>query len=132
MPISLQPINTLVIASFLFVATGAAEADTLKAGEIRREIAGHTVILTAPVGGEIPLIYRANGSVSANGSALGVSQLPQPRDNGRWWVSGDRLCQRFTTWFGGAPMCFDLVRVEPRRLKWTGDGGQSGFARIAD
>ena len=53
-----------------------------------------------------------------------------PNDKGRWWIKGDRLCQQFTSWYKGAPMCFELIRTGDKRLKWIRDNGETGTARI--
>ena len=66
----------------------------------------------------------------SNGEALGLGRFIKPSDKGRWWVSGDRLCQRFETWYNGQTLCFKLTRVGPDRLRWVRDNGESGIARI--
>ncbi len=122
----------LALEIILGAASGNAFAETLKGDDIRREIIGHTIFLAAPVAGEFPLNYRLNGLVDGDGEALGLGHFIQPHDTGHWWISGDRLCQRFTTWYQGAPMCFDLIRTEPHRVKWVRDNGETGMARIAN
>ena len=63
-------------------------------------------------------------------SALGLGKLAKPSDTGRWWIDGNRLCQKFTSWYKGEPMCFELIRTGDKRLKWIRDNGQTGTARI--
>lgn len=116
------------------VAAGAVPAGAqdgrYSGGDIRQEIVGYRVYLAAPMGGEFPLNYRANGRVDGDGEALGLGRLARPKDTGKWWVDGDRLCQQFTTWYKGAPMCFELYRTGENRLKWIRDNGQNGTARV--
>ena len=127
---SLNQAKTLAAAALL-MSTGVAGAETLKGEDIRREIIGHTIFLAAPVTGEFPLNYRTSGIVDGDGAALGLGRFIQPKDQGRWWINGDRLCQKFTTWYQGAPMCFELSRAGEGRVKWVRDNGEAGVARIA-
>jgi hypothetical protein len=107
-----------------------AEAAMLSANDIRSEIVGRRIYLAAPLGGEFPLNYRRSGVVDGDGEALGLGRFIAPRDRGRWWVRGDRLCQQFSTWYSGEPMCFELTRTGQNRLRWVRDNGQTGLARI--
>jgi hypothetical protein len=111
-----------------------AVADTgrLTAEDIRRDIVGRTIYLAAPVAGEFPLNYRPNGVVDGDGQALGLGRFIAPKDKGKWWIDGDRLCQRFNVWYDGTPMCFELSRTAPGKVKWTRDNGQTGVARIGN
>ena len=108
------------LAVALAAANGAALADGLSGADIRRDIVGRTIYLSAPLGGEFPLNYRPNGLVDGDGQALGLGRFIKPADAGRWWVDGDRLCQQFHTWYEGSPMCFQLFN------------GEAGFARIGE
>ncbi|MGD1887296.1 MAG: hypothetical protein ACFB01_09285 [Cohaesibacteraceae bacterium] len=109
-----------------------AHADRFSAGDIRSQSIGHTIYLAAPFGGEFPLNYRSNGRVDGDGEALGIGRWIQPRDTGRWWIDGNRLCQQFQTWYNGTPMCFDLTRTSTTTLNWLRDNGESGRARIGE
>lgn len=120
--------RTLVTGILMFCA-GHVQAATLNDADIRSEIVGHRIYLAAP-GGEFPLNYRRNGVVDGDGEALGLGRFMAPRDRGRWWVQGNRLCQQFRTWYNGAPMCFELTRIGPNRLRWVRDNGETGSARI--
>ena len=115
---------------FLAAGSGANASDGMKAADIRADIVGHRIFLATPFGGEFPLNYRPIGIVDGDGEALGLGRFAQPADNGRWWVQGDRLCQKFAKWYDGERMCFRLDRTGPKSLNWLQDNGRSGQARI--
>lgn len=123
-----------VLAAFLALLTLAgplaAEEARLSEGDIREGIVGRTIFLAAPMGGEFPLNYRPDGSVDGNGEALGIGKLVQPKDSGTWWIDASRLCQKFTKWYDGEPMCFELFKEGSGKVKWIRDNGQTGLARI--
>ena len=117
---------TLVALALSAMTSVAKERFT--AADIREDIIGKRIYLAVPLGGEFPLNYRQNGQVDGSGEALGL--FAKPNDQGRWWIKGDRLCQQFTSWYKGAPMCFELQRLNGKQLKWTRDNGETGTARI--
>jgi hypothetical protein len=112
--------------------TVSARAENLRDQDIKRDIVGRTIYLAAPLGGEFPLNYRLSGVVDGSGEALGLGRFIKPNDTGRWWIKSHQLCQKFTTWYNGSPMCFKLTRLGPDRLKWVRDNGQTGTARIGN
>ncbi|MFK7791987.1 MAG: hypothetical protein AB8B88_04870 [Devosiaceae bacterium] len=113
------------------MAIPAAHAASFSASEIRSDIIGRTIYLAAPFGGEFPLNYRPGGQVDGDGEATGFAgRMAQPKDTGRWWIDGNRLCQQFESWYNGNPMCFDLTRTGPDTLNWVRDNGERGTARI--
>ncbi|MBV6656202.1 MAG: hypothetical protein KI785_00385 [Devosiaceae bacterium] len=123
---------TLVPAMMTGLAREAS-ASQFTGQEIRSAIIGHTIYLAAPFGGEFPLNYRRSGQVDGDGEASGFAgRMAQPRDRGRWWIDGNRLCQQFERWYNGSPMCFDLTRTGPDTLRWVRDNGQTGRARIGE
>lgn len=123
---------TLALAALAAVSSvGTAVAEQrFTSKEIQSEIVGRRIYLAAPVGGEFPLNYRPSGQVDGNGEALGLGRFIKPDDTGRWWIKNDQLCQKFTTWYKGQPMCFELYRTGGDKLKWIRDNGQTGTARI--
>jgi hypothetical protein len=112
--------------------TAAASEAAYTAHDIRQKIVGKRIYLAAPMGGEFPLNYRKSGMVDGSGEALGLGRLVKPSDTGKWWISGNRLCQQFQTWYKGAPMCFELYKTGDDSLKWVRDNGQTGTARIGE
>lgn len=129
MAVSAQTFLSAALVAMMAVPAGAQDG-RYGGDDIRQEIVGYRVYLAAPMGGEFPLNYRSNGRVDGDGEALGLGRLARPKDTGKWWVDGNRLCQQFTTWYKGAPMCFELYRTGENRLKWIRDNGQTGTARI--
>lgn len=118
-------------ASALILTNPAnANQNLYDAAEIRQSVIGKRIYLAVPFGGEFPLNYRLDGQVDGSGEALGLGRLAKPSDTGRWWIDGNRLCQKFTTWYKGEPMCFELERITDNTLKWTRNNGQTGTARI--
>lgn len=120
---------------FLLVVLGGllalpAHASSFSASDIQSEIIGRTIYLATPLGGEFPLNYRPSGKVDGNGEALGLGRFVQPKDEGRWWINGNQLCQQFENWYDGSAMCFQLTRTGARTLTWVRDNGETGTARI--
>lgn len=109
-----------------------AKASTLSGDQLRKLVTGRTVYLSAPLGGEFPLTYRADGTVSGDGQAVGLGRLYAARETGRWFMRGDNLCQQFPTWYSGQRLCFSVQELGNRRIRWTRDNGESGIARVAD
>ena len=128
----MRTVSTLLLGLALVATTagGAAANARLSSGEIKRDIIGKRVYLATPFGGEFPLNYRPSGQVDGTGEALGLGRFAKPKDQGKWWIAGDRLCQKFRSWYDGAPMCFELYRIGPEKVKWIRDNGQTGTARI--
>ncbi|MGG7518384.1 hypothetical protein ACQ3G6_10910 [Allorhizobium undicola] len=118
------------MAGLALGARAQAAETRFSARDIQSDIIGRRVFLATPMGGEFPLNYRKGGVVDGDGEALGLGRFVKPDDTGKWWISGDRLCQRFTTWYKGAPMCFELYRTGDKNLRWIRDNGQKGTARI--
>lgn len=110
--------------------TDGSGARKLGGAEIRQKVAGNRIYLAAPLGGEFPLFYREDGRVDGSGEALGLGRFIRPTDSGRWWVQGDRLCQRWQVWYDGRTMCFTLTDLGNGRLRWVQDNGDTGVARL--
>jgi len=121
----------LLASVAVFLASPAfASGERLDAKEIESLIIGKRIYLATPMGGEFPLNYRRNGQVDGDGEALGLGKFVKPDDTGRWWIKADSLCQKFTTWYDGEPMCFELIGTGKNSLKWIRNNGQTGTARI--
>lgn len=122
----------LAVAALLAPAAAIGQPADLSGPEIRGLIAGKRVYLATPFGGEFPLFYKTNGAVDGSGEAVGLGRYMRPTDSGRWWIAGDRLCQKWTSWYDGRQFCFTLRQGKGSRLFWTRDDGLSGRARVAD
>ncbi len=124
-------IKSIGAAGLLLALAGAAYANTPLQGDgIRQMVSGKRIYLAAPVGGEFPLYYRADGQVDGSGEAVGLGRFLKPKDKGRWWVKGDSLCQKWETWYEGRTICFTLTDLGGNRLRWVQDNGDTGVARI--
>jgi hypothetical protein len=106
------------------------EAQELQGTQIPQVIGDKSVTLIT-MGFKFPLFYRANGTVSGDGSAVGLAKYFNPTETGKWWVEDDSLCQKFPTWYKGKTFCFTLKSVGTNRLQWTRDDGFSGKAIIS-
>ncbi|MEM6615464.1 MAG: hypothetical protein AAGA88_05810 [Pseudomonadota bacterium] len=119
-----------VIGSLLFASPEAYGA-TLSGDQIRDRIVNRTIYLRIPTGGEFPLQYRSNGQVTGDGTKVGLARFFAPKETGKWWIDGNRMCQQFPTWYRGRTFCFTLQDVgSANRLGWTRDDGRSGVARV--
>lgn len=114
----------------LSAATAEASGDSLSGAALKSFIGGKRIYIQVPLGGEIPLTYRKNGQVDGSGEAVGLGRYLTPRDSGRWWVTGNRLCQKWQEWYGGKAFCFTVTRVSDNRIRWVRDDGRSGVARV--
>lgn len=108
----------------------SAGAEQLAGSELKQFVSGKRVYLATPFGGEFPLNYRQSGVVTGDGTALGLGKFFAPREAGKWWVTGQNLCQQWPTWYDGKPSCFRIIKTGERSLDWTRDDGRSGTARI--
>jgi hypothetical protein len=122
----------LPFAAATLLSTIPASASTLNGDELRRLVTGRTVYLAAPLGGEFPLKYKPNGTVTGDGEAVGLGRFYATRETGRWFMQGDQLCQQFPTWYSGTRLCFTVQDLGNRRIRWTRDNGQTGVARVSD
>jgi hypothetical protein len=111
-------------------APTSASADMLSGTALKSFVSGKRIYLAVPLGGEIPLTYRKNGRVDGTGEAAGLGRYMTPKDSGRWWVSGNKLCQKWQEWYDGRTFCFTVTKMSDSRIRWVRDDGKSGVARI--
>jgi hypothetical protein len=113
----------------LLAATDALAGSSPLSGEdIRKTVAGAVFEVDTPVGAKLPISYAEDGRMSAAAGALAYL-LGSQTDDGRWWISSNRLCQKWQRWFDGAVHCLKLSQ-EGVRISWRRDDGESGTARI--
>lgn len=124
--------HVLAAALALAVAGPAFASENLSGDTLRETISGKQVYLATPFGGEFPLRYRANGVVDGSGKAVGLGKFMQPTDSGKWWVDGERLCQKWQSWYKGKQFCFTIQSTGARSIAWKRDDGLAGTARIED
>ncbi len=107
-----------------------ASAEELDGKEIRKLISNKTVYLATGYGFEFPLVYRGNGRVTGDGTGTGLEKYYAPKETGKWWVKGDRMCQKFPTWYDGKTLCFKVKQTGSKSLIWKRNDGKRGKARI--
>lgn len=113
-------------------AVASSSSDGLLSGEeIRELVLRNRVFLATPLGGEFPINYRASGQVDGTGEGIGLGRFVQPKDKGRWWISGNSLCQQWESWYDGKRICFTIERVGANAIIWRQDNGDTGRARLA-
>ena len=118
------------MAIVALAATAPVQAgENVAGGVLKKLVSGKRVYLAAP-GGEFPLNYRRSGVVDGTGEALGLGKFLQPKDSGRWWVNGENLCQKWTSWYDGKAFCFTIQPTGVNTISWRRDDGYSGTARI--
>lgn len=120
----------LALGATVAAAPAALASDNLAGEDLKRTISGKEVYLATPFGGEFPLNYRADGVVDGSGKAIGLGKFMQPTDSGRWWVEGEKLCQKWKSWYDGKPFCFTVQNAGENRISWVRDDGLKGVARI--
>lgn len=111
-------------------ASASTDGQSLAGQQLKSFISGKRIYLAVPFGGEIPLTYRANGVVDGSGEAAGLGKYMTPTDKGRWWVSGNKLCQKWQQWYKGRTFCFTVSKLSQDRIRWVRDDGKSGVARL--
>ena len=119
---------TLSVLPFAALADGSP----LPGDAIKRLVSGKNVFLSVPLGGEFPLRYNSNGVVEGNGEATGLGKFMAPKDAGKWWITENRLCQQWKSWYDGKPFCFTISQTGPNAIQWKRDDGYSGTARITN
>jgi hypothetical protein len=112
------------------LAASPGQAAPLEGEALRRLVAGRTMLLAVPLGGEFPLIYRPDGTVTGESPQSLFARLDPKADSGRWWVDGASLCQVWSAWYDGKRHCFTIEPTGPRTVRWVRDDGLSGKARI--
>lgn len=119
----------LVIACAIAAGSGSPRAgsEALAGPALQRSIAGKTVLMSMHLG-SLPITYRANGTMTAASVAIGRA-TGVPEDEGRWWIAGGNLCQRWNKWFSGQRYCHAISR-EGETLHWTRDDGLTGTAKV--
>jgi hypothetical protein len=124
---TLAALVALSVAQPLFASAGPLSGE-----EIKALIGGKQVYLSTPIRIELPLYYGANGTVTGNISGFSMASMFAPKETGRWWVEGSKMCQQFPTWYKGKRFCFTIEQQGVGKIGWTRDDGYSGKARIVD
>lgn len=123
--------SALFLAVTAALTTTLARADQLDGPEIRSLITGKTVRLSTPLGISLPLRYGSNGAVAGDISGFSMASMFAPKEEGRWWIDKDRLCQKWPSWYKGRTFCFTITKLDANRISWLRDDGATGTAAIA-
>jgi hypothetical protein len=127
--------SLLMTAMVLIAGAGSASADlsSLNAKDLRKAISGKTIHIQTPIGAEIPIRYRANGTMNGvlrtNLAVLAGESVNT--DTGRWWVKDGQLCQKWNNWSKGRAYCYTL-RSSGTQVHWSRSDGDSGTARLTN
>lgn len=124
-------IATAAAALTLSAPLMAAAAETTLSGEaLRQAVSGKTVYLKIS-GFELPIQYSARGTMKGSMStvAAAFARGDGSSDSGKWWVAGDQLCQKWTSWMDGNTYCYKLSQ-NGSAVRWVRHDGRSGTARI--
>lgn len=123
--------SVLLLAVTAALTATFAHAEQLGGPEIRNLITGKTVRLSTPLGISLPLRYGSNGVVAGDISGFSMASMFAPKEEGRWWIDKDRLCQKWPSWYKGRTFCFTIKKLDTNRISWLRDDGASGTAVIA-
>ena len=116
------------VAALMAMTVAGQAADTVSGEALRGMVSGKTVHVST-ADGTVPISFRVDGTMSGRAQGL-ASYAMAASDRGRWWISGNRLCQQWAQWFHNETHCFEMRR-DGAKLFWTG-GGRSGTAMIAN
>lgn len=114
----------VLLLSTLCLTAGAA-AEQLDGPEIKKLIAGETVRLNTPFGIALPLRYRTDGVVVGDVSGFSAARMFAPKEEGRWWIEANSLCQKWPSWYKGRQFCFKISM----RGGGAPQGSQADFQR---
>src|SRR5262245_59122381 len=120
--------RTVGVLVLLLATDVNAGSSALSGDEIKQMVAGAGFEVDTPLGTKLPISYAEDGRMSAEAGALAYL-LGSPADGGNWWISGNRLCQKWRHWFDGAVHCLRLSQ-EGARIFWRRDDGETGTAMI--
>lgn len=113
--------------------TFAVERSASGVAGLKEAVSGKTVYIQTPIGEEVAVRYRPNGTM-VGGSSVQLAALAGEsvaRDKGRWWVSNEQLCQKWSSWSEGRQLCYKL-RISGSHVQWSRNDGKSGTARLAN
>ncbi|MFD0917976.1 hypothetical protein ACFQ14_16350 [Pseudahrensia aquimaris] len=124
---SITALASAAVLTALSISTQAYAKDV----DIPSLITDKKVILSTTYG-EMPLRYNADMTVIGDGSNTGLVRFFAPKEQGKWWISENQLCQSWPTWYDGKPYCFKIEKTGADSIKWTRNDGYSGTAKIVN
>jgi hypothetical protein len=126
--------STIVTAIVLScgIAFGAMADPILLTGKsLANAVSGRTIFIQTPIGEEVAVRYRPNGTMVGNSSAqlAFLAGESVKSDNGRWWIRREQLCQKWESWSKGRKYCYKL-HVSGQKVRWSRSDGKTGTARL--
>lgn len=94
------------------------ELETLSAGEIRQVVAGASLRYKTVYGEPCTIEVRADGTLSGR-----AGYANEDRDQGVWWIDGDRWYRRWDHWAYGEEAGF-FIHIEGDALSWISNDGR--------
>jgi hypothetical protein len=120
---------SISVVALTAMTSGQAMAEGLAGDHLRDAVSGKTMVVDTPVG-NLPIRYQANGTMT--GQSKAIAQITgTARDNGTWWVSSNKLCQRWDNWLDGKQHCMTIRKEGQATLQWQSSDGRSGTATIS-
>lgn len=119
-----------IIIGLFVITTTHSLAEQLSGKQIERLIRDRTVKLSTPFGIELPLFYSNNGVVKGDVSGMSAASLFAPKEQGKWWINDNTMCQQWPSWYNGKRFCFEITKLGENKIKWLRDDGASGTATI--
>jgi hypothetical protein len=120
-------VGMFVTATAFCFASGVAAAEVEGEGALRKIVSGRTIELNTPLGG-LPISYRMDGTMRGKAENLAY-YTGSTQDSGIWWITANKLCQRWHKWLDGKSYCFTLQQ-QGRAVQWTRNDGLTGTATI--
>ena len=123
---------TALLAMSCSAFAGEEVATVLTGSRLKEAVSGKTIYLMTPIGSEIPIRYKPDGTMSGSSSPslAALAGESVSADTGRWWVVREQLCQQWKNWADSRSHCYKL-RSTGSNVVWKRNDGQSGTARIA-
>ena len=118
---------TAFIILFGVSVSSIANAKTLTGDYLKSTLQGRVLNLSTQLGA-LPIRYEADGTMSGKSKKM-AKFMGFSADQGRWWVSGGKLCQKWKKLFDKRTICYRLNRVG-KKIRWSG-GGRSGYAHLS-
>jgi len=128
-----MPFRATIAAIVLFGLVGGqahAGAEALSGSDLKRALSGKTVHLSTPLGVTVPIRYRSDGTMSGRAATILVQYVGSKSDRGRWWIKGDRVCQKWSQWLERKAYCCSF-RKNGSRVFWRRSDGRTGTATIS-
>lgn len=119
----------IVVALLAVTEVRAADTIPLSGTVLSKLVGGRTVLIDTPLGTQLPIEYHADGTLSGRAGQLSF-YLGSERDTGRWWIKGDKVCQKWKRWFDGDVTCL-RIRHRGRHVFWQSDDGKSGTGLLS-